>query len=108
MKNRILICNGTSGISAGAEKVTDLFKEGLKRHNLQDDYDVIKTGDRGLFRDVLVDIVAPDKERITYEYVTPDDVSKIVEEHLVKGEPVEKSWPVRITGSSSPARPASF
>ena len=90
MKNRILICNGTSGISAGAEKVTDLFKEGLKRHNLQDDYDVIKTGDRGLFRDVLVDIVAPDKERITYEYVTPDDVSKIVEEHLVKGEPVEK------------------
>jgi len=90
MKNRILICNGTSGISAGAEKVADFFKEGLKRHNLQDDYDVIKTGDRGLFRDVLVDIVAPDAERITYEYVTPEDVAKIVEEHLVKGEPVEK------------------
>jgi len=90
MKNRILICNGTSGISAGAEKVADFFKEGLERYNLQDDYDVIKTGDRGLFRDVLVDIVVPDAERITYEYVTPDDVSKIVEEHLVKGEPVEK------------------
>jgi len=90
MKNRILICTGTSGISAGAEKVAELFKEGLERHKLQDDYDVIKTGDRGLFRDVLVDIVPPDGKRITYEYVTPEDVSKIVEEHLVKGEPVEK------------------
>ncbi|MCF8129613.1 MAG: NADH-quinone oxidoreductase subunit NuoF, partial [Deltaproteobacteria bacterium] len=90
MKNRILICTGTSGISAGAEKVAELFKEGLQRHKLQDDYDVIKTGDRGLFRDVLVDIVPPDGKRITYEYVTPEDVSKIVKEHLVKGEPVEK------------------
>jgi NADH-quinone oxidoreductase subunit F len=90
MKNRILICNGTSGISAGAEKVAKFFKEGLKHHNLEDDYDVVVTGDRGLFRDVLVDIVPPDGERITYEYVTPEDVSTIVEEHLVKGEPVKK------------------
>ena len=90
MKNRILICNGTSGISAGARKVGQFFEEGLRRHNLQDRYDVVMTGDRGLFRDVLVDVVAPDAERITYEYVTPEDVSKIVEEHLVKGEPVEK------------------
>ncbi len=90
MKNRILICTGTSGISAGAEKVADLFREGLKQNNLQDDYDVIQTGDRGLFRDVLVDIVPPEGERITYEYVSPDDVSKIVEEHLVNGEPVKK------------------
>ena len=90
MKNRILICNGTSGISAGARKVGQFFEEGLERHNLQDRYDVVMTGDRGLFRDVLVDVVAPDAERITYEYVTPDDVSKIVEEHLVKGEPVKK------------------
>jgi hypothetical protein len=90
MKNRILICNGTSGISAGARKVGELFEEGLKRHQLQDDYEVVMTGDRGLFRDVLVDIVPPHGERITYEYVTPEDVSTILEEHLVKGEPVEK------------------
>ena len=63
MKNRILICNGTSGISAGAGKVGELFEEGLKQHNLEDQYDVVMTGDRGLFRDVLVDIIVPDAER---------------------------------------------
>ena len=90
MKKRILICMGTSGISAGAEKVGLFFQEGLERHNLQDHYDVVMTGDRGLFRDVLVDIVSPDAERVTYEYVTPEDVPTIVEQHLVKGEPVKK------------------
>ena len=90
MKNKILICNGTSGISAGARKVGELFEEGLKRHQLQDDYKVVMTGDRGLFRDVLVDIVPIDGERITYEYMTPEDVSTVVEEHLVKGKPVKK------------------
>ncbi len=48
------------------------------------------TGDRGLFRDVLVDVVSPDAERITYEYVTPEDVATILEQHLVHGEPVKK------------------
>ena len=90
MKNRILICNGTSGISAGARKVGQFFEEGLELHNLQDRYEVVMTGDRGLFSDVLVDIVSPDAERITYEYVKAEDVPGIVEEHLVKGEPVKK------------------
>lgn len=90
MKKRILICMGTSGISAGAEKVSQLFKEGLERHGLDHHYDIVMTGDRGLFRDVLVDIVSPDAERITYEYVTPDDVATIVEQHVVQGEPVKK------------------
>ncbi len=90
MKKRILICMGTSGISAGAEKVSQLFKEGLERHGLDHHYDIVMTGDRGLFRDVLVDVVSPDAERITYEYVTPEDVATILEQHLVHGEPVKK------------------
>ncbi len=91
MKNKILICNGTSGISAGSRKVGQFFEEGLERLNLQDRYDVIMTGDRGLFRDVLVVFVRPNAERITYEYVKPEDVQAILEQHLVKGEPVRKT-----------------
>ncbi len=34
------------------------------------------------------DVVSPDAERITYEYVTPEDVATILE-HL-HGEPVKK------------------
>jgi NADH-quinone oxidoreductase subunit F len=88
MAARILICMGTSGISAGAREVVEVFKKEISRHNLSDSFKIIKTGDRGLFRDVLVDIITPELGRLTYEYIKPKDVPTIVENHLVKGEPV--------------------
>ncbi len=90
MEIQILICMGTSGLSAGAEEVEKLFREELKRHNISDKCKIVKTGDRGLFRDVLVDIITGELGRITYEYVKGENVAEIVEKHLVKGEPVEK------------------
>jgi len=86
---KIFICMGTSGISAGAREVAEVFKKELDRHNLSDKCQIIKTGDRGLFRDVLVDIITPESRRITYEYIKPKDVPIIVESHLLKGEPVK-------------------
>jgi len=88
METKILICMGTSGISAGAEDVARIFEEELKHHKLADKCKIVKTGDRGLFRDVLVDIISPELGRIIYEYVKPEDVSKLVESHLLRGEPV--------------------
>lgn len=90
MKNRILICMGTSGIAAGAEKVEANFRNELARHKLTDKWEIVKTGDRGLFRDVLVDIITPELGRITYEYVKPEDVAELAEKHLQAGEPLER------------------
>jgi len=89
MEIKILICMGTSGISAGAEEVARTFENELKRKNLIKKCKIIRTGDRGLFRDTLVDIITPDG-RVTYEYVKPKDVSKIVDEHLLQGRPVKR------------------
>jgi NADH-quinone oxidoreductase subunit F len=89
MSTKILICMGTSGISAGAREVVEVFKKELDSHNLSGKCQIIKTGDRGLFRDVLVDIITPESRRITYEYIKPKDVPIIVESHLLKGEPVK-------------------
>ncbi|PKN00057.1 MAG: NADH-quinone oxidoreductase subunit NuoF [Elusimicrobia bacterium HGW-Elusimicrobia-2] len=86
MKNRILVCAGTSGLSAGAGEVIEIFKSELKRLNLRGKFNLVKTGDRGLFRDVLVDIIT-DGKRVTYEHVKPADVKKITESHLVKNTP---------------------
>ena len=88
METKILICMGTSGISAGAEDVARIFEEELRRHKLTDKCKIVKTGDRGLFRDVLVDIISSKLGRVVYEYIKPEDVSKIVESHLLRGEPV--------------------
>jgi NADH-quinone oxidoreductase subunit F len=89
MSTKILICMGTSGISAGAREVVEVFNKELARHNLSDKCRILKTGDRGLFRDVLVDIITPESHRITYEYIKPKDVPIIVESHLLNGEPVK-------------------
>ncbi len=88
--NSIIISTGTSGISAGAELAAKIFEDELKKRNLTEKWRIIKAGDRGLFRDVLIDIITPDNVRTTYEYVKPSDVVQIVEEHIVKGFQVKK------------------
>ena len=93
MKNavgKILICLGTSGLSAGASEVAKAFEVELAEHNLTKDYQIIRTGDRGLFRDVLVDIINPELGRVTYDFITPEKVPQIVEEHIKGGIPVNK------------------
>ncbi|MBW2265041.1 MAG: NADH-quinone oxidoreductase subunit NuoF [Deltaproteobacteria bacterium] len=90
MANKILICMGTSGISAGAFEVAKAFEKQLKKEGLAGAYEVVRVGDRGLFRDVLVDVIPADGKRITYEYIKVGDVSTIVKEHLKEGIPVEK------------------
>jgi len=90
MKTKILICMGTSGISAGAEEVVKIFKKELKLHKLIDRCEIIRVGDRGLFRDVLVDIITAQLGRVTYEYIKPENVAVIVRKHLIEGEPVKE------------------
>jgi len=90
MTGRIQVCAGTSGISAGAIDVIDEFKTQLDKNDLTDSFQIVKTGDRGLFRDVLVDIIFDDGSKTIYEKVTADDVSSIVSSHLLNGEPVKK------------------
>jgi len=90
MKIKIRICMGTSGISAGAESVEKNFKDGLRRHKLTSKCEIARVGDRGLFRDVLVDVITPEVGKITYEYVKPEDVPKIVKNHILKGKPVDE------------------
>ncbi len=89
-KTRILVCLGTSGLSAGGEEVASILEKELKRLKIAARYKVVRTGDRGLFRDVLVDVVPPGGERITYEYVKPGDAARIAEQPLLRGEPVKE------------------
>jgi len=53
--------------------------------------DVIKTGCRGLCaNDVLVDIITEEQGRVTYDFVKPEEVEKIVDEHIVNKTTLEK------------------
>jgi len=91
----VLICTGTGGIASGSLKVAEAFEEEFQKHGIEAKVgkrcDVKKTGCRGLCaNDVLVDIMVPGQEGVTYDFVTPELVPQIVEEHIVGGEPVPK------------------
>jgi NADH-quinone oxidoreductase subunit F len=92
---KVLICQGTGGIASGAMNVAKAFEEEFAKHGLEAAIgkrcSIIGTGCRGLCaNDVLVDIEVPGQSIVTYDFVTTDLVPQIVEEHLLKGEVVEK------------------
>jgi len=87
--NKVLVCAGTSGISAGALEVADAFAREIENRSLKG-WSLVRTGDRGLFRDVLVDIVTENSGRVSYQYIREQDVAEIVQSHLIEGKPVEK------------------
>lgn len=92
---KILICQGTGGVSMGAKEVEAAFVKHLAEKGLSavvgKRCDVIKTGCRGLCaNDVLVDIITPEQGRITYDFVKPEEVEKIIEEHIVNKTVMEK------------------
>ncbi|MDW8024996.1 MAG: NADH-quinone oxidoreductase subunit NuoF [Armatimonadota bacterium] len=89
-KGKVLICQGTSGVSGGAHIVSEALKQKLHESGLSDRYEIKRVGDRGLFRDVLIDIISPNGYRWTYERVSVEDVDEIVESHLIRGEPVKR------------------
>jgi len=92
---KILICQGTGGVSMGAKEVEAAFVKHLAEKGVNaivgKRCDVIKTGCRGLCaNDVLVDIITPDQGRVTYDFVKPEEVEKIIDEHLVNKTVMEK------------------
>ena len=78
---KIIIGMGTCGIAAGAREVMSKLN----------DVQVQQTGCIGMCeKEVLVDIVRPGEPRITYGKVKPEDVKKIIAEHVVNGRIVEE------------------
>ena len=86
---QIIIGMGTCGIAAGAREVMAAVLEELAKRNLHD-VAVLQTGCIGMCQtEPLLDIVRPGEDRVTYGPVKPQDVSRIIAEHLVNGNVVE-------------------
>ncbi len=88
----IRVCMGTGGIAAGGVEVMSTFEKALADAGLQATVEkncsMHKVGCRGFCaRDVLVD-VAIGGNKSTYQYIKPEMVERIVNEHIVGGTPV--------------------
>ena len=81
---RIVVGMATCGISAGAKPVLDSLVREVEAKNLRN-VKVVKTGCIGMCTyEPIVEVYAPNKEKITYTKVDAEKAKKIVEEHLVK------------------------
>ena len=85
-KMHVLVCGGTGCKSSNSLQIIENFKSVLSKNNLQDDVQVIKTGCFGFCEQGPIVKIMPDNT--FYTRVKPEDVERIVNEHLIKGRKV--------------------
>jgi len=85
---RVVVGMATCGISAGARPVLSTFVEEVAKRNL-DNVSVVQTGCIGMCTyEPIVEVYAPDKEKVTYIHVDSEKAKRIVSEHLVNNRVV--------------------
>ncbi len=84
----LMICGGTGCIATGGLKIKNALENELKQRGLEKEYKVIITGCNGFCAEGPIMTVYP--EGIFYKQLKTDDIPLLVEEHLLKGRPVEK------------------
>ena len=87
IRAHVLVCAGTGCTSSGSAKILAQLEHELAAHGLQDEIKVVKTGCFGLCALGPIMVVYP--EGAFYSHITADDVTEIVEEHLLKGRVVK-------------------
>ncbi|MCL0094998.1 (2Fe-2S) ferredoxin domain-containing protein [Dehalococcoidia bacterium] len=85
----ITVGMGTCGIAAGARETMLAILEELRRREI--DAHVTTVGCIGMCsKEPLVDIEQAGYPRITYGNVHPEMVSRLIEEHLIKGNVIQE------------------
>jgi NADH-quinone oxidoreductase subunit F len=75
------------GIAAGGRKVWDALQTGL--HNRGLNIELKQTGCMGMcYKEVLVEVSSTEGGQVFYGRVQPEQVERIVTEHLINGKPV--------------------
>ena len=85
---RVVVGMATCGIAAGARPVLNAFVDEVAKRNLKG-VTVSQTGCIGMCQyEPIVEVIQPGKEKVTYVKMTADKVAKVVNDHIVNGNPV--------------------
>ena len=87
-RTHVMLCAGTGCVSNGTYKIKEALERELEKHDLQDEVAVVMTGCNGFCAQGPVAVVKPDE--IFYQLLTEDAIPHLVEEHFLKGRPVQK------------------
>jgi len=87
---RISIGMGTCGIAAGARETMDAIRAEIGRRQI--DAEIASVGCIGMCaKEPLVDIQQAGGSHVLYANVLPEMVGRLIEQHLLRGQPV-KEW----------------
>ena len=85
---RVIVGMATCGIAAGARPVLNAFVDEIAKRGLHH-VTVSQTGCIGMCQyEPIVEVMEPGKEKITYVKMTTEKAVKVVNEHLVNGNPI--------------------
>ena len=83
----ILCCAGTGCTAGNSAKIIEALNEEISKRHLEGQVKVVKTGCFGLCQRGPIMAVYPDK--VFYCHVKPEDVSRIMDEHVTQGKVCE-------------------
>ncbi len=84
----VLVCSGAACVSNHTADVRDALQSAIEAHGLSTEVRLVETGCMGPCELGPILLVYP--EGALYIRVTPDDANEIVEEHFLKGRPVQR------------------
>ncbi len=87
-RSHVLICGGTGCTSSKSPEIKACMEKELAAKGLENEVKIVTTGCFGLCALGPIIIIYP--EGTFYSMVKPEDVSEIVEEHLLKGRIVDR------------------
>ena len=87
-RSHVMVCGGTGCTSSGSQVIIDKLHEELKKNDLDQEVNVVRTGCFGLCALGPIMIIYP--EGSFYSMVKEDDIPEIVSEHLLKGRIVQR------------------
>jgi NADP-reducing hydrogenase subunit HndB len=89
---RIIVGMGTCGIAAGAREVMNAILKELEARKIEAYVETV--GCVGMCaKEPLVDIEQAGKSRIRYANIAPENIPRLIEEHLVKGNVIQE-WAI--------------
>jgi NADP-reducing hydrogenase subunit HndC len=84
----LMLCTGTGCVAGGAFRISEALEKEIQKQGLEKEISVIITGCNGFCGQGPLLVVQPDG--IFYGFLTQEDIPFLVQEHLLKGRPVER------------------
>lgn len=84
----LMVCAGTACVAGKSFAIIDALNKELYKYALADEVSVVTTGCNGFCGQGPLMVIKPDN--IFYGWISLDDIPNLVEEHFLKGRPLER------------------